>query len=467
MNVLLDLMIFTFMNKKLISFLAAICGICAILTGIQPVFAQQPVSQSGRNEQTGTRQIASSDLADYIVAVVQREPITYAQLKAQVLFIKQSSPQQGMNDAYLEQVALQQLITYSALAQRAKDYGLRVDPQMLTQAISTVAGNSNKTVSQLKQDLAKSGILFSTLEKSIEQQILIRQLRERLLDPTIYVNSSEIEAYLAQSSKATNSSELMISMAQILIAVPENATKKQEDALQAKAQQVYQKARQINSIQDYIALVNEYSDDPNKAQTSGALGIMPISAYPDLFVNAVNGLKPGEIAPPVRSGAGYHILLLIDKEQSEMIVEQTHARHILLNVTDTQTEEEAIQTLLDDKRKIQSGQVSFEVLAQEQSQDASARDGGDLGWVVPGMFVPEFEAVMNQLKPGEISDPVVTRFGVHLIQVLERRDAELTPMQRREIAREVVHQRKVEDAYEQWVQSITGQTYIEMREIPH
>ena len=452
MNVLLDLTIFTFMNKKIISLLMVLCSVCASLGSIQPAFAQRTTH---------------AGVTDYIVAIVQREPITYAQLRAQMLFIRQNGIQQNMSDAYLEQVALQQLITYSALTQRAKDYGLRVDPQMLAQAISTIASNSNRTVDQLRQELTTSGILYSTMEKSIEQQILIRQLRERLLDPTIYVNNAEIDAYLAQTSKATNSSELMISMAQILIAVPENATKRQEDALRAKAQQVYQKAQQIKSIQDYIALVKEYSDDPNKTQTNGALGIMPVSAYPDLFVSAVNGLTPGEITPPVRSGAGYHILLLLDREQSEMIVEQTRVRHILLNVTDTQTEEEAIQTLLNDKRKIESGQVSFEVLAQEQSKDASARDGGDLGWVVPGMFVPEFEATMNKLKAGEISDPVVTRFGVHLIQVLERRDAELTPVQRREIAREMVHQRKVEDAYEQWVQSITGQTYIEVREIPH
>ncbi|MGL4668258.1 MAG: peptidylprolyl isomerase, partial [Saezia sp.] len=328
------------------------------------------------------------------------------------------------------------------------------------------ATNNNKTVGQLRKDFASAGIPFSTLEKSIEQQMLARMLRERLLDPTIYVNSSEIDAYLAQASKATNSSELMISLAQILIAVPENATKKQDDALREKAQDIYKKVQQIKSIQDFIELVKQYSDDPNKERTSGALGVMPVSAYPDIFIQAVNGLKAGEVASPVRSGAGYHILLLIDKEQSDMIVEQTHARHILLNISDTQTEEAAIQILLDDKRKIESGQVSFEILAQEQSQDASAKDGGDLGWVVQGMFVPEFDAVMNQLKPGEISNPVVTRFGVHLIQVLERRDAELTMAQKREVAREVVHQRKVQEAYEQWVQSITGQSYIEIRELP-
>lgn len=454
MNALLEQMIFTFMNKKTLKSLANFFAAFLLLGGSHAIYAQQQASQN------------STQLADYIVAIVQHEPITYAQLRAQVQLLKQSA-QPGVSDGSLEQTALQQLIAYSALTQRAKEYGIHADPQMITQAISTIASNSNKTVSQLRQDFVDLGIPFSTLEKSVEQQILARQLRERTLDPTIYVNNAEVDAYLREASKVTNSSDLKISLAQILIAVPEGATKKQEDALLAKAQAAYKKAQQITSIQDFIDLVDQYSDDPNKAQTNGALGIMPASSYPDLFIEAVNGLNPGGVTPPVRSGAGYHILLVIDREQSEMIVQQTHARHILLNITEDQPEEKAIQILLDDKRKIENGQVGFEVLAQEQSQDNSAQNGGDLGWVVSGMFVPEFEAAMNQLKPGEISDPVVTRFGVHLIQVLERRDAELTPSQKREIAKEIVHQRKVNEAYDQWVQNITGQSYIEYRNVPH
>ncbi|MGL4667953.1 MAG: peptidylprolyl isomerase, partial [Saezia sp.] len=283
------------MNKKLISLLSLALSVCTFWGGMQPALAQQ--TQTQRDD---TRQTAGSDLTDYIVAIVQREPITYAQLKAQMLFMKQNNLQQTMSNAQLEQVALQQLITYSALTQRAKEFGLSVDPQMLVQAISMVATNNNKTVGQLRKDFTSAGIPFSTLEKSIEQQMLARMLRERLLDPTIYVNSSEIDAYLAQASKATSSSELMISLAQILIAVPENATKKQEDALRAKAQDVYKKVEQIKSIQDFIGLVDQYSDDPNKERTSGALGVMPVSAYPDIFIQAVNGLKAGEVASPVR-----------------------------------------------------------------------------------------------------------------------------------------------------------------------
>ena len=433
-----------------------------LLISFQPAFAQ------GANaSQHGGQARVSSNLTDYIVAIVQREPITYAQLKAQVAFMRLNNPSQQVDDAYLEQIGLQQMITFSALAQRAKQHGLRVDADMLNQAVATIANGENKTVEQLKADYRKAGVPYSVLTTNIEQQILVRQLRERMLDPTIYVNNAEINAYLAQLPKASNSSELKISLAQILIAVPENASTAQVQARAKKAEEVYQRVRQMRSIQDFIDLVETYSDDPNKAQTQGALGLMPAANYPDLFVQATAGLMPGEVTRPVRSGAGYHVLLVLDKEQSEMIVGQTHARHILLTVSDSFTEEQARAALLNNKRKIENGEVSFEVLAQEQSQDGSAQNGGDLGWVVPGMFVPEFEAVMDKLKPGEISQPVTTRFGVHLIQVLDRREAELTPIQQREVARERVHQRKVEEAYEQWVQSIAGQTYIEMREIPH
>ena len=455
-------MIFTFMNKKILSLFAAVLSFQLFLTSFQPALAQGAMAS-----QNGAQVRAGNNLADYIVAIVQREPITYAQLKAQVAFMRLNNPAQQADNAYLEQLGLQQMITYSALAQRAKEYGLRVEPEALSQAVATIANGENKTVEQLKAEYKKAGVPFSILTTNIEQQILLRQLRERLLDPTIYVNNAEINAYLAQTPKASNSSELMISLAQILIAVPEGATRSQEQALAKKAEETYQKVRQMRSIQDFISLVETYSDDPNKAQTQGALGAMPAANYPDLFIQATAGLNPGGVSRPVRSGAGYHILLVLDKEQSEMIVEQTHARHILMTVSEDFTEDQAKAALLNSKRKIENGEVAFEVLAQEQSKDGSAQNGGDLGWVVSGMFVPEFEAVMNKLQPGQISEPVTTRFGVHLIQVLERREAELTSIQQREVARERVHQRKVEEAYEQWVQGITGQTYIEMRDLPY
>lgn len=453
------------MIKKLYLFFCTLASVCVLSSAVYA----QAIPQLGNVPNLPSEQqvVPSGTLADYIVAIVQHEPITNSQLQAQIFSIRYNNEgQQLPPDDQLREIALQQLITQSALAQRAQEYGFSIDPQVLAQAISSVARSNGLTVEELKKAFEKRGIPFSTLTHTIEQQMLINQLRERTLDYSITVSNAEVEAYLAQSSSATDPGQMLISLAQVLIAVPEDATQAQEQALAQRAQEVYERARMIQKPEDFIALVEQYSDDPMKAQTSGALGVMPVSRYPAIFIETVHGLAPGQAAPPVRTGAGFHVLLVVDREQSNMVVTQTHVRHILLNIDAKRTEAEAIALLQDSKRQLEAGTVSFETLAQEQSQDASAQNGGELGWVVPGMFVPEFEQAMNQLKPGQISDPVITRFGVHLIQVLERRDAQLTPVQQREVARETIHQMKVEQAYPQWASEIESETYVERRDFP-
>ena len=199
------------------------------------------------------------------------------------------------------------------------------------------------------------------------------------------------------------------------------------------------------------------------------MGLRNAERYPQLFVEAVKNLRVGELTGPVRSGAGFHILKLIDKRQAGMpdaIITQTHARHILLRLTPQLTEAAAIEKLAAFKKRIASGQADFAQLARENSQDASAKEGGDLGWTSPGSFVPEFEQVMNSLGPNQISDPLVSRFGVHLVQVLERRDAPISPRDQREMVRGLLREKKQNEAYARWAQDVRGRAYVELREAP-
>lgn len=460
-------MTFIYMSKRLLLWLSGAVCAAGIVLAAQAQTPSGTVSvPAGQTASGVTAPSARTDaqLADYIVAIVQHEPITNSQVRAHVLSIQQQYKGREMPPVeQLRQMALQQLISQSALAQRAHERGMQADQQMVQMAISTIAQNNNMSVAQLKTYLEGNGIPFSTLTRDIEQQLVIRQLRERTLDPTITVSNAEVDEFLEQRGN-TDPEMQQINLAQILIAVPENASQAEIDRLQAKAQEVYQKASAPGA--DFLTLAEQFSDEPNVSVSRGVMGARPISLYPDLFIKTVEGLQEGAVAPPVRSGAGFHVLKVLQRERSDMVVTQTHVRHILLNVTEAQTEQEAIDKLAADKRMIESKQATFEELAQEQSQDASAKAGGDLGWVVPGMFVPEFEQVMNQLAPGQISDPVVSRFGVHLIQVLERRDAQLTPQQQREVARETIRQSKVQVAYDQWAHDIESSAYIEMRDPP-
>ena len=198
------------------------------------------------------------------------------------------------------------------------------------------------------------------------------------------------------------------------------------------------------------------------------MGLRPADRYPELFVQATQALPVGGVAGPVRSGAGFHVLKVIDKTRSGMpaTVMQSHARHILLRTSAQLSETAAADRLADYRRRVQAGQADFAELAKEHSQDSSAKQGGDLGWSNPGSYVPEFEEVMNALKPGEISAPLVSRFGVHLIQLIERREAKLNPREQREVVRQMVRQKKIEDAYAVWAQELRGRAYVEYRDPP-
>ena len=217
----------------------------------------------------------------------------------------------------------------------------------------------------------------------------------------------------------------------------------------------------------FDAVAKEISEDGNKAQ-GGVIGMRPSDRLPDVFVEVARTLKPGEVSPTLlRSGAGFHVLKLVARQDGAAFsVQQTHARHILLRVSAQLTAEAAGRRLSEFKRQIIAGTTSFEQLARENSEDGSAAAGGDLGWTSPGTFVPEFEDTMNALAINGISDPLTSRFGVHLIQVLERRQTSLDLKQQREQARNVLREQKFEEAYLDWVRDLRGRAYVEMREPP-
>jgi peptidyl-prolyl cis-trans isomerase SurA len=258
---------------------------------------------------------------------------------------------------------------------------------------------------------------------------------------------------------------VQLNLAQILVAVPDFASKEQVQALRKRAERALVRAR---AGEDFAALVREFSDTTDFSN-GGQFGLREASRYPELFVEATRNLAVGEVSEPVRSPAGFHVLKVIEKGSAELptaAVIQSHARHILLVPNAQLSESQARQKLAEFKKRIVSGQADFATLAKENSQDGSAAQGGELGWASPGMFVPEFEAAMNRLAPGDVSDPVVSRFGVHLIQLLERRKATLTKAQQRDAVRALLREKKYEDAYRTWAQELRGRTYVEMREPP-
>jgi peptidyl-prolyl cis-trans isomerase SurA len=249
--------------------------------------------------------------------------------------------------------------------------------------------------------------------------------------------------------------------------VPEHASAAEVDQLKARADEA---ARRARAGEDFAKLAVEFSDANQRGRDGGVLGLRSLDQYPDLFVRSVQGVRTGTTVGPVRSGAGFHVLKVLERKINralpEVRIPQAEVRHILLKVGPTQSEQVARERLADYKRRIQSGQASFAELAREHSQDASAADGGELGWAAPGQFVPEFEQAMNNLDPGQISDPVTTRFGIHLIQVEDRREEVLSGDEQRELARNMLREQKAEEAFDTWAREVRGRAYVEYREPP-
>jgi peptidyl-prolyl cis-trans isomerase SurA len=406
--------------------------------------------------------------ADFIVAIVNSEPITNNEVRTRMLRFEQQLAQQGSPMPPRQELAkqvLERLIGEKAQLQLARESGIRIDDMAVDQAEQGVARQNQIEVAELRRQLRADGIDPTQFREDLRNQMLLQRLRERDLDARIRVSELDIDQFLREQQGGSDLSTLELNLAHILIAVPENATEAQAAELRQRAVQLQARAR----AEDFIRLARETSQAPGASSNGGVVGLRTADRYPPLFVEATRTLRPGEVSDVVRSAAGFHIIKVLEKRQGGapgINVTQSRARHILLRPAPDLTEAQAKARLADFKRRVEAGQADFAQLATQFSQDASARNGGDLGWANPGLFVPEFEDVLNALAPGQIGEPITTRFGVHLIQLLDRRQHTLSQREQREIARNLVREKKLDEAYTTWAQEVRGRAYVEYREPP-
>lgn len=430
------------------------------LTRNAPAAASYPLPAPG----TGT----ALRSADFIVAVVNSEPVTNNEVRARAARIAQQMAQQGNPlppRELLDREVLERLIQEKIQLQQARDGGIRVDDFAVGQAEDSVAKQNSVSVEEMHRRLAADGISKERFREELRNQLLLQRLRERDVQARVRVSDLDVDQYLREQQSQADASKMEINLGHILVLVPENARPEQVAERQARAQRAADKVR---AGEDFAAVAREFSDGAEAKTAGGLLGLRPADRYPELFVSATAQLPVGGIAGPLRSAAGFHVLKVVDKTIAGVptLVTQSHARHILLRTGPQLTESAAAARLADYRRRIAMGQADFAELAREHSQDGSARQGGDLGWANPGRYVPEFEQAMNALKPGEVSEPLVSRFGVHLIQLVERREAQLTQREQRDMARDTVREKKVEEAFATWMQELRGRAYVEYREAP-
>jgi peptidyl-prolyl cis-trans isomerase SurA len=406
--------------------------------------------------------------ADYIVAVVNSEPIVNSELSLEVMRIRQqlvAQKQPMPGDEELRKGVLERMIGDKSQLQLARENGMRIDVVEVDQAEQNVARQNQMDVAELRRRLAKDGITPATFRSQLRDQLLLSRLHEREVAAKIRITDAEVERFL-QDQKASNSDPFAqeINLAQIFVAVPEKATDEQVAYFALQAKNVLARVR---SGEDFSKVVKEVSTA--EKTNGGALGLRKADRYPTSFVLATQQLAIGGVSDIVRSPAGFHILKVLEKvapAAAAQSVPETRARHILLRVSPTLTQPAAMAKLAEVRQSILDGKSDFQTVAKELSQDGSAPQGGDLGWARPGMFVPEFEDVMGRLKVGEISPPFISRFGVHIIQLAERRRVDFDVAELRESARTKMREARYDEAFANWARDVRDRAFVEYREPP-
>lgn len=409
---------------------------------------------------------------DRIVAVVNDEAITAFELRTRLVKVENQLRAQNVQlppRDVLERQLLERMITDRVQIQFAKETGLRISDIELDAAMRRIAEGNRLSLQDFRAALEKDGISWSKFREEIREEIVLSRLRDREVESRIVVSDGEIDNYLANPDQGGNLGNIEVQTAHIVVRVPEQASPDQLMRIGARAQAALD---QLRRGENFAKVAATYSDAPD-GLSGGSMGTRPLDRLPALYADAIVKLKPGEVSDILRSPAGFHIVKLIDRQgdagtksmaslKQTQALKQTHARHILIKVNELVSEAEAKRKLVVLKERIDNG-ADFAELARLNSNDLSAAKGGDLGWLYQGDTVPDFEKAMDALKINQTSEPVQSPFGFHLIQVLERRTEDASAERQRVAARQVLRERKSEEAYQDWLRQMRDRAYVEYR----
>lgn len=412
-----------------------------------------------------TRRAAPQEV-DRIIAVVNEEAITAFELRARLATVERQLRAQNVQlppREVLEKQLLERMITDRVQMQFARETGLRISDIELDAAMRRIAEGNRMSLLEFRAALEKDGISWTKFREEIRDEIVLSRLRDREVESRIVVSDGEIDNYLANPDQGGNVGNVEVQTAHIVLRVPEQATPDQLMRIGARAQAALD---QIRRGEDFAKVAASYSDAPD-GLTGGVMGARPLDRLPALYADAVRKLKPGETSDILRSPAGFHIIKLIEQQgggsaKATVALKQTRARHILIKVNELVSEAEARRKLVGLKERLDNG-ADFAELARLHSNDLSAAKGGDLSWMYQGDTVPDFEKAMDALKINQISEPVQSPFGFHLIQVLERRTEDASAERQRLSARQVLRERKSDEAYQDWVRQMRDRAYVEYR----
>lgn len=450
----------------------AIALLCALTTG--QVLAQTAAAPAAAAKPgSGFLPPASSSakVIDSIHVVVNDEVITKNEVRnrvAQTLQNLKARNVQAPDVATLERQVVEAMIVERAQIQLAKEMGVRVDDRMLDTTIGRIAENQKLSVQEMRNQMEKEGMTYGQFREDIRNEIMMQRLREHEVDSKIQVSEAEIDTYLV-ASKAAAADKVEMNLSQILVAVPENASPEQIAARRARAEEV---ARQLRTGADFAKMAATYSDSPD-ALKGGEIGWRDPDRLPEVFANELRKLKPGQVTSIIKTNVGFHILKMANQRSladaaaggDKEVVQQTRVSVILMKPTPTMTADDVKKKLRELRQKIVDKSATFEDLARQNSQEpGSAAKGGDMGWLEPGDAGPEFDQALATLKPGEISDVIESPFGFSILRLVERKSEDQSAQKERNMARQVLRERKLQEAMEDWMRQVRDRAYVEFRE---
>ncbi len=359
----------------------------------------------------------------------------------------------------LQRQVLERMINDLVQVQMAKETGIKVDEPTIEKTIQRIADDNNMSMTAFRQALERDGVRYARFREDMKNELLLTRLREREVENTVVVTDAEVETELARAAKERGG-DVEYQIQHVLVLLPQQATPEQIDARRRKALQALSEIRKGTSFAEVAAT---FSDAPDALQ-GGNLGWRPAGRLPGLFLDAIGKLGAGEVTDILRSPNGFHIVKLLDKRDAGKApsIVQTRARHILLRTKEGASDSDLRARIARIRERIASGE-DFAELARVNSEDGTAARGGDLGWIGPGDTVPEFERAMNSLKEGELSQPIQTPFGWHIVQVQERRNEEMSEDRRKLAARQTVRARKADEAYQDWLRQARDRAFVENR----
>jgi peptidyl-prolyl cis-trans isomerase SurA len=399
---------------------------------------------------------------DRVIAVVNDEAVTQWDLREQKRIVLQQMKASNLTPPaqdVLDKQVLERLITERALLQHAKDNGIRIDDTVVERTIQRVAEENKLSTDEFRKVLDRENIPYAVYRDDIRRQLMLQRVREREVDSKLSVSDAEVDNYLKTiTAQAGGEAEFLLS--HVYVSMPEQASAEQIESRRRRAEDAL---AEVKKGRPFAEVAASFSDAPDALQ-GGSLGWRTPARLPTVFADYVRNMKPGDVSPVLRSPGGFHVVKLEERRDrnAPTVVDQTHARHILVKVNETTSESDA-KARIDRLRERIAGGAKFEDLARVNSEDASSAKGGDLGWISPGDTVPDFEKAMERLAVNELSQPVRTPFGWHLIQVLDRRKQDVTDARRRDQARLALRERKSEEQFSDFMRQLRDRTYVEYK----